>query len=227
MIIRDLAAAEAVYDAAHFGRREIDAVSGFCNELYDGGWHLISLKDFAVCRMDRVGCNLHATALAAMLALALAACKDGDQSNGKPAPAGAGKTDIFASPPPALPADAGPADAGPADAGPEASAPDPCAPRDGGAPCPMLRFMKDEIAPAFAAKKSAPVIAALETLAATAPASYPSWASISKDGAAAAKAGEWSAVKASCRGCHAQYKDKYVAEHRAEPLLRKAADGGK
>jgi len=47
---------------------------------------------------------------------------------------------------------------------------------------------------------------------------YPNWVSISLDGANAARAADVEAVKAACRGCHEQYKDKYRAELRSRPL---------
>lgn len=52
----------------------------------------------------------------------------------------------------------------------------------------------------------------LERLAALAPPGYPSWASIARDGADAARVEDVDAVKASCRGCHAQYADRYKRE---------------
>lgn len=145
--------------------------------------------------------------------LVLAGCNKDSDTGARPAPSGGGTTVIFGSPR----ADAGlgrPVDAGTDDAG---AAADPCK-VDGGPGCPMLRFMKGEITPAFAGKKNAELAATLDKLAASAPAGYTNWASISRDGAAAAKAGEYTAVKASCRGCHDQYKAKYVAEHRREAL---------
>lgn len=169
--------------------------------------------------MSRAWCNLHA--LSALL-WALSGCNQGSSDADRPAPRGGGSTDIFGSAPVAqapLP-DAGATDAGPTDAvalaGGDAGA-DPCK-LDAGPGCPMLRSMKGPITAAFAAKKAPELIAALATITSSAPAGYANWASISRDGAAAAKAGQWSAVKASCRGCHAQYKLKYIAEHRSEPL---------
>jgi hypothetical protein len=47
---------------------------------------------------------------------------------------------------------------------------------------------------------------------------YPNWASIAKDGADAARVQNLDAVKASCRGCHNQYKTKYKKEMRDRPL---------
>lgn len=204
MIIRDLATAEAVYDGAHVGRLEIQAVTGFGDELYDGGWHL----KLAVCTMSRARCNLHALLA---VALALAGCNQSSVDAPKPAPSGGGTTDIFGSA--ALPLVDAAAPLPPLE---DASA-GPCQP-DAGPGCPMLRVMKGSIAAAFAAKKGPELATALAKLAASAPAGYTNWASVSRDGAAAAKAGEWTAVKASCRSCHTQYKAKYIVEHRSEPL---------
>ena len=59
---------------------------------------------------------------------------------------------------------------------------------------------------------------ALDQIVKFAPAGYTNWASIARDGAAAARAGNVDAVKASCRGCHDQYRSKYRDEMRARAL---------
>jgi cytochrome c553 len=56
--------------------------------------------------------------------------------------------------------------------------------------------------------------AALDKIAAFAPPGYTNWASVAKDGAAAARSGDLTATKASCRTCHDQYKKKYKSEMR-------------
>ena len=58
----------------------------------------------------------------------------------------------------------------------------------------------------------------LDKIAAMAPAGYTKWASIAKDGATAARAANTDATKASCRGCHTEYKSKYKAEMRTRPV---------
>ena len=58
----------------------------------------------------------------------------------------------------------------------------------------------------------------LDKSAAFAPAGYTNWASIAKDGAAAARSGDMTAAKASCRTCHDQYKQKYKDEMRARKI---------
>lgn len=59
---------------------------------------------------------------------------------------------------------------------------------------------------------------ALDKTASFAPAGYTNWATISKDGAKAARAGDMTAAKASCRTCHDQYKQKYKTEMRARKI---------
>ncbi|MBX3206414.1 MAG: hypothetical protein KF764_15175 [Labilithrix sp.] len=59
---------------------------------------------------------------------------------------------------------------------------------------------------------------ALDKIAAFGPPGYDNWASISKDGAAAARSGDLAAAKASCRSCHDQYKQKYKTEIRARKI---------
>lgn len=59
---------------------------------------------------------------------------------------------------------------------------------------------------------------ALDKIAGFAPPGYTNWASISKDGAAAARSGDTNAAKASCRECHNQYKQKYKSELRGRKI---------
>jgi hypothetical protein len=60
--------------------------------------------------------------------------------------------------------------------------------------------------------------AALDQAGTFAPASYRNWSSIAKDGADAARAQSLDAVKASCRSCHTQYRDRYQKEMRGRPV---------
>lgn len=75
--------------------------------------------------------------------------------------------------------------------------------------CPLQAWMKANTNPAIAANDLPALATALDKTAGFAPAGYGNWASIAKDGAKAAKAGDMTAAKASCRTCHDQYKDKY------------------
>jgi hypothetical protein len=80
--------------------------------------------------------------------------------------------------------------------------------------------MKANTSPAVAAADFDALQTALAKVAALAPpgGGYPNWVSISKDGADAARVQNLDAVKASCRGCHNQYKAKYKKEMRARPI---------
>jgi hypothetical protein len=71
--------------------------------------------------------------------------------------------------------------------------------------------MKKNTSPAMSAHDFDALAAALEKVAAFAPGQpgYGHWASISRDGAAAARVQDLDAVKAACRGCHDQDKDRY------------------
>jgi hypothetical protein len=76
--------------------------------------------------------------------------------------------------------------------------------------------MKANTSPAMAAEDMDALATALDKIVTFAPSSptYGNWASIARDGAAAARAQNVDAVKASCRGCHNQYKDRYKKEMR-------------
>ncbi len=85
--------------------------------------------------------------------------------------------------------------------------------------CPMQAWMKANTSAAMSSKDFAALEVALKKTATLAPgAGYPNWISISKDGAEAARTQDIGALKASCRGCHDQYKSKYKAELRTRPV---------
>jgi hypothetical protein len=87
-------------------------------------------------------------------------------------------------------------------------------------PCPLHAWMKSNTAPAMTAQDFDALASALEKVATFAPpgGGYPNWASIARDGADAARAQVLDAVKAACRGCHNQYRNKYKQEMRDRPL---------
>ena len=65
--------------------------------------------------------------------------------------------------------------------------------------CPLQLWMRENMQPPMN-KPDLPALAtALDSSAAFAPAGYTNWASIAKDGAAAARNGDMQAAKASCR----------------------------
>ncbi len=85
-------------------------------------------------------------------------------------------------------------------------------------PCPLYAWMKANTSAAMSAQDFDALAVALDAVVAFAPHGYGNWASISKDGANAARAQSLDGVKASCRGCHNQYKDKYKKEMRDRPI---------
>ena len=98
---------------------------------------------------------------------------------------------------------------------------------DGGAPtcgkkplpdCPLQGWMKKNMEPAMNATDFPDIATQLDKIATFAPPGMPNWASISKDGAKAARGADLGGVKASCRSCHDQYKNKYKAEMRLRPV---------
>jgi len=84
--------------------------------------------------------------------------------------------------------------------------------------CPLQAWMKSNTNSAIASNDLPALAAALDKTVAFAPAGYTNWVSIAKDGAKAARAGDMTAAKASCRGCHDQYKQKYKTELRGRKI---------
>jgi hypothetical protein len=80
--------------------------------------------------------------------------------------------------------------------------------------------MQNNAAPAMRANNLEDLAQALDKIATFAPTSpgYPNWASIAKDGATSARAASLDGTRASCRGCHDQYKVLYKAQFHARPL---------
>ena len=84
--------------------------------------------------------------------------------------------------------------------------------------CPLAAWMKSNTSPAMTAQDFGALAKALEKIVSFAPTGYTNWVSISNDGADAARAQSLDGVKASCRGCHNQYKDRYRKEMRDRPI---------
>jgi hypothetical protein len=134
--------------------------------------------------------------------LAGQACSTTEPPRGEPAaahiPLAAPALDPAATSPPA-----------PIAAGSPVGAP-PCG--DDAGVCTMHAWMKANVDVAIRVRDCRALTLSLERLAALAPPGYANWASIASDGADAARVEDVDAVKASCRGCHAQYADRYKKE---------------
>jgi hypothetical protein len=92
-------------------------------------------------------------------------------------------------------------------------------------PCPLQKWMRQNMAPPMAAGDMAALGAAFDKAAKMSPDpkwnggdAKANWDAVSKAGVAAAKAGDAAAVKAACKGCHDLFKDKYKAQFRTKPV---------
>ena len=82
-------------------------------------------------------------------------------------------------------------------------------------PCPLQKWMRQNMAPALAAGDNAGLAASFDKVAASSPdASWSTWSQFAKRGSDAAKKGDAAAAKAACKSCHEAYKDKYKAQYR-------------
>jgi len=84
--------------------------------------------------------------------------------------------------------------------------------------CPLQAWMKSNAAGASASEDTAALASAFDRMAKMGPPGYGAWATISADGAAAARGGDIKAARAACSGCHNQYRAKYKTEMRARPI---------
>ena len=84
--------------------------------------------------------------------------------------------------------------------------------------CPLQGWMKANTSAAMATQDFAKLATALDATAGLGPPGYGNWASISRDGAKAARDQNIDGVKASCRGCHNQYQTRYRTEMRTRKI---------
>jgi hypothetical protein len=90
-------------------------------------------------------------------------------------------------------------------------------------PCPLQQWMTRNATPTIQFGETSALGELFDRIAALGPrgaaqAAYPNWASISRDGADAARMGDIPAAQAACRGCHVQYASRYHTELRALAL---------
>jgi cytochrome c2 len=96
--------------------------------------------------------------------------------------------------------------------------------------CSLQRWMANHVSTALKKKDLAGVRRALQIAADCAPdqrwnEGANGWASIAKAGAAAAEAGNVSAVRKACKSCHEAYRDDYKKQYRERPIFGDAAHG--
>jgi hypothetical protein len=81
-------------------------------------------------------------------------------------------------------------------------------------PCPMQKWMKENMAPAAANGDADALAKAFDYVASHAPAGFSDWSKIAKSGGDAAKAKKVEDAKKACKTCHDEYKSKYKDEMR-------------
>jgi hypothetical protein len=78
--------------------------------------------------------------------------------------------------------------------------------------------MKKNVNPSMVSADLPGLAEAFDKISKIGPPGYANWVSISKDGAAAARAQDLAAAKRACASCHEQYKAKYKSEIRTRPV---------
>jgi hypothetical protein len=108
-------------------------------------------------------------------------------------------------------------------AAPAASADDACGTKEN--PCPLQKWMRQNMAPANASGDMAALGTDFDKLSKLAPDpkwngadAKANWDAIAKAGQAAAKANDAAAVKAACKSCHDAFKDKYKTQFRTKAV---------
>ncbi|WP_240806726.1 hypothetical protein [Polyangium spumosum] len=84
-------------------------------------------------------------------------------------------------------------------------------------PCPMQGWMKTVMASSTSSGDLTKIANNLAYIAGKSPPGMGSWAAISNEGVAKAKAGDLDGAKASCKKCHDLYKEKYKQTMRDRP----------
>jgi hypothetical protein len=163
--------------------------------------------------------------LAVLLVACVVACSKPEQGGAPSSDSAKGATPATAAPSAAA-ASTGASSAAAEKNAPSASASATVAAGDAGATCgtkplpdcPLQAWMKQNPNTALNGNDMPALATSLDKLVGFAPAGYTNWASIAKDGAKAANAGDTAAAKASCRSCHDQYKQKYKTEMRTRAI---------
>lgn len=84
---------------------------------------------------------------------------------------------------------------------------------------PLGKWMKPNMGAPLAGQDFATLQKSLELVASKSPSGdYPNWTSIAKAGGAAAAKQDLTGVKAACKQCHDQYKQKYITEFPTRPF---------
>jgi hypothetical protein len=85
--------------------------------------------------------------------------------------------------------------------------------------CPLQGWMKSTLQAYMTAGDAGRLAKALDELGRHPPAGYANWSESAQAGAAAARAGDVTAVRAQCQACHEQHRAKFRADMRAVRLF--------
>jgi hypothetical protein len=93
--------------------------------------------------------------------------------------------------------------------------------KPGQVPCPLQAWMRRRVAGPLASADWAELAKGLEESAGFAPdPSWTAWATYATTGAKAAREGEITAVRKTCKQCHDAYRKEYRQRYRSRPLPR-------
>jgi hypothetical protein len=79
--------------------------------------------------------------------------------------------------------------------------------------------MKATLKPYLAANDTARLADALDQLSAKAPPGFNGWGESAQDAAKAARAGDVAAVKAACKHCHDEHRNRFRKERRTAAMF--------
>jgi hypothetical protein len=84
---------------------------------------------------------------------------------------------------------------------------------------PLGEWMQPNVGAKLASQDFATLQKSLDLVASKPPpGDYPQWATMAKNGSAAAAKQDLAAVKAACKSCHDSYKEKYIKDFPTRPF---------
>jgi hypothetical protein len=84
---------------------------------------------------------------------------------------------------------------------------------------PLGKWMKPNMSAPLAASDYDALKKSFDVVASKVPSGdYANWAQLAQQGSSAAAGQDLKGVKASCKGCHDAYKDRYLKEHATTPF---------
>lgn len=88
-------------------------------------------------------------------------------------------------------------------------------------PCPFQRWMRSRVATPLAEDNLEALAANLERTATMSPdPGWGAWPELARRAAAAAKRGDLSTTRATCKACHESFREAYRAKYRLRPVPR-------